>query len=190
MPPKKDSSASVDHPKTSKRKAPPHSSFNGQDTGKGRAVKRVKTNDARSILTQKADAALNNGELDLQAFLKSREFEIKALEDGMQRTKTSRTQRAFQQVPRDLRRRTASHNVKKVPKRLRNRAAREMREDNTPVVNSSKRKPSNSRGRIRAETAKRLGILAAKKRVLYNGGESKVVQFKDSTPKDKKEPSE
>jgi ribonuclease P/MRP protein subunit POP1 len=183
MPPKKDSSASVDHPKTSKRKSPPHSSSNGQDTSRGRAIKRVKMIDARSILTQKADAALNNGELDLQAFLKSREFEIKALEDGMQRSKASHTLRAFQQVPRDLRRRTASHNVKKVPKRLRNRAAREMREDNTPTVDSSKKKPGSPRGRIRAETAKRLGILAAKKRAQKNGGETKGVESRALRPK-------
>jgi len=186
MPPKKDSAASADHRQPPKRKAAPQSSSNGQDTSRGRAIKRVKTNDARSILTQKADAALNKGELDLQAFLKSREFEIKALEDGMRRSKASRTQRAFQQVPRDLRRRTASHNVKKVPRRLRNRAAGEMREDNTPIVDSSKRKPGTSRGRIRAETAKRLGILAARKREQKGGREARGVESRPPRPKIRK----
>ena len=129
----------------------------------GRA-RRMKLQDARSILTQTADNALKNGQLDLQSFLKSREFEIAALQDGMQKSKKSSNLRAFQQVPRDLRRRTASHNLKRVPKRLQNRAQREMREDNTPTVEPSKRKPGSSRGRIRAETAKRLGILARKMR--------------------------
>ena len=44
----------------------------------------------------------------------------------MQRSKTALTSRAFQQVPRALRRRTASHNVKRVPRRLRARAKREV----------------------------------------------------------------
>ncbi|TVY91317.1 Ribonucleases P/MRP protein subunit [Lachnellula willkommii] len=183
MPPKKDFTGSVDLSKNPKRKAPPQSSSNSQGADRGRAVKRVKMIDSRLILTQKADAALKNGELDLQAFLKSREFEIKALEDGMQRSKASSTQRAFQQVPRDMRRRTASHNVKKVPKRLRNRAAREMREDNTPTVNSNKKKPGSSRGRIRAETAKRLGILAAKKRAQKNIGQGKGLETRVPRPK-------
>ena len=165
MPPKKTPAPSAEPMETKKRKDPPTSSSSSQKTtGKGRAVKRVKTQDARSILTQTADAALNNGELDVQSFLKSREFEIKALEDGMQKSKGALTTRAFQQVPRDMRRRTASHNVKRVPKRLQRRGAKEMKEDNTPTVTPSKRKPGSSRGRFRAETAKRLGILAAKKR--------------------------
>ncbi|KAK0112934.1 hypothetical protein ONS95_014652 [Cadophora gregata] len=146
-----------------KRKDAPNSSSSSQNKpSKGRNFKRVKY-DARSILTSSPDGALNNGELDLQSFLKSRDFEIKALQDGMQKSKNSGTTRAFQQVPRDLRRRTASHNVKRVPKRLQKRAAKEMRDDNTPTVNSRTRKPGNPRARLRAETAKRLGILAAKK---------------------------
>lgn len=155
--------------KGAKRKEPPQAFSNGQSMQhKGRDPKRAKMLDSRTILAQKPDAAFNNGELDLQAFLKSREFEIKALQDGMERSKSSRTTRAFQQVPRDLRRRTASHNVKRVPKRLHKRAAREMREDNTPTVDPSKRKPGNSRSRICADTAKRLGILAERKKAQKN----------------------
>ncbi|KAH8803138.1 ribonucleases P/MRP protein subunit POP1-domain-containing protein [Xylogone sp. PMI_703] len=147
-----------------KRKDPPTLSNGQQNPGQGRAGKRVKTADARSILSQASDAALKNGELDIQSFLKAREFEIKALENAMQSSKKVLATRAFQEVPRDMRRRTASHNVKRVPKRLQKRAAKEMKDDNTPTVNSSKRKPKTSRGWIRAETAKRLGILAAKRK--------------------------
>jgi ribonuclease P/MRP protein subunit POP1 len=147
-----------------KRKEAPQSSADIQTANSiGRAPKRAKVHDARTIATQTSDAALSNGELDLQAFLKAREFEIKALEDGLQRSKGALTRRAFQQVPRDMRRRTASHNVKRVPKRLQKRAGKEMEDDNTPTVVASKRKPSNSRGRIRAETARRLGLLSKKK---------------------------
>lgn len=107
-----------------KRKQP--SDF-GKLANNNRNAKRVKQIQARTILTQASDKALNsNGELDVSAFVKAREFEIKALEDSMAASKKSLSSRAFQQVPNDLRRRTASHNVKKVPKKLRIRASREV----------------------------------------------------------------
>jgi ribonuclease P/MRP protein subunit POP1 len=127
-------------------------------------MKRVKFQDARNIRTQPSDAALDDGKLDLQKFLNTREFEIKALESSMRKCKASNATRVFQQVPREMRRRTASHNVKRVPKRLRERATREMIEDNTPTVEARKRRPRTTRARIRVETAKKLGILAARKR--------------------------
>ncbi|KAK4148970.1 ribonucleases P/MRP protein subunit POP1-domain-containing protein [Chaetomidium leptoderma] len=129
-----------------------------------RSAKRVKFQDARNIRTQPSDAALDDGKLDLQRFLSTREFEIKALETSMRKCKTANATRVFQQVPRAMRRRTASHNVKRVPKRLRERAKREMIEDNTPTVEARKRRPRTTRARIRAETAKKLGILAARKK--------------------------
>lgn len=91
------------------------------------ARKRQKGRDARALPTQKADATLSkNGELNVAAFIKSREFEIAALENGMRKARKNLSARAFQQVPRHMRRRTASHNVKKIPRRLRSRAAREV----------------------------------------------------------------
>lgn len=129
-----------------------------------RSHKRAKLQDARTIRAQPSDAALKGGELDLQAFLNARAFEIRALEAAMRRSKAASTTRAFQKVPRAMRRRTASHNVKRVPKRLRARAAREMADDNTPTVDARKRRPRTTRARIRAETAKRLRLLADRKR--------------------------
>ena len=91
------------------------------------STKRAKITNARTILAQTTDIALKkDGELDVAAFVKAREFEIRALEDSMRASKGTAATRAFQQVPRELRRRTASHNVKRVPKRLRARAAREV----------------------------------------------------------------
>ena len=182
MPPKR----ACDTSSPKKRKEPPQSTQSVQRNAPNGRDKRVKMNyqDARLVLTQTTDAALNNGELDLQSFLKSREFEIKALENGMRTAKKVLTTRAFQQVPRDLRRRTASHNAKRVPKRLENRAKREMIEDNTPTVDPSKRKPGSSRGRIRAETAKRLGILARKKRAVKdNRLEVAAIAIRQARPK-------
>ncbi|KUJ23443.1 uncharacterized protein LY89DRAFT_713899 [Mollisia scopiformis] len=189
MPPKKHLAVSAASNVAKKRKSPPQSSSDGYRPATKRGVKRVKLSDARSIMTQTADSALKNGELDLQSFLKAREFEIKALQNGMQKAKSSLTTRAFQSVPRDMRRRTASHNVKRVPKRLQNKAAREMREDNTPTVRASKREPKNSRGRLRAETAKKLGILAEKKRALKARDPTKAagVQTRAARPKLRKD---
>lgn len=89
--------------------------------------KRQKTHDIREISVQSSDAAISTtGELDVASFVKAREYEISALEKSMQKSKKALTMRAFQQVPRVMRRRTASHNVKKVPRRLRRRAEREV----------------------------------------------------------------
>jgi ribonuclease P/MRP protein subunit POP1 len=57
-------------------------------------------------------------------------------------------QRAFQDVPRSLRRRSASHNVKRVPKPLREKATREMLADGT-------KPPKSVRGRKRLRMEKR-----------------------------------
>ncbi|KAL8835853.1 MAG: hypothetical protein Q9170_003147 [Blastenia crenularia] len=129
-----------------------------------RNAKRAKLDEARIILRQASDKALNqNGELDVSAFVKAREFEIKAMEASMEQSKKVLSARAFQQVPNELRRRTASHNVKKVPKKLRSRAAREMKEDNTPTVTSRRRKPTPHM-RLRLETAKKLQNLHARQK--------------------------
>ncbi|KAL9104314.1 MAG: hypothetical protein Q9187_008917 [Circinaria calcarea] len=127
-----------------------------------RDAKRVKTSSARTILAQSSDKALNqNGDLDVASFVKAREYEIKALEASMSTSKGTLTTRAFQQVPRDLRRRTASHNVKKVPKRLRTRAAKEMKDDNTPTVTARTRKPTPHM-RLRLEKAKKIQGIGAR----------------------------
>ncbi|KAJ6151303.1 hypothetical protein N7470_007897 [Penicillium chermesinum] len=116
----------------------------------GASRKRAKTYDARTLAVQSTEAALSaTGELDVAAYAAARTFEIQALEKGMQRSKGALTTRAFQKVPRSLRRRTASHNVKR------------MVEDNTPTVTARRRKPSQIM-RIRLETARRLQNLNAK----------------------------
>ena len=115
---------------SSKRKLP----TGNRDQTNQRSTKRVKLFDARKIIAQPPDKALNtNGDLDVAAFVKAREFEIRAMMKSMKQSKKVLSNRAFQQVPRQLRRRTASHNAKKVPKRLRVRAVREVR----PLIVSS-----------------------------------------------------
>lgn len=78
-------------------------------------------------------SAYPDGEINVKNFLKSHENEIKSLENAMIAAKKGLARRAFQDVPRDLRRRTASHNPRRVPKRLRVRAKQEATDDNTPI---------------------------------------------------------
>ena len=126
--------------------------------------RRVDRHTARAIPIQQPEAALKEGELDLQAFVAAHEFEIRSLEQSMATSKATGMTRAFQKVPRGLRRRTASHNPKRVPKRLRAKAMKEMGEDNTPKIEARRRKPRTTRARIRSETAKRLRLLAERKK--------------------------
>ncbi|KAI1337153.1 ribonucleases P/MRP protein subunit POP1-domain-containing protein [Xylariaceae sp. FL0016] len=154
---------------TTKRKLPPNPDSRSGKPGKdlepdAKAAKRAKMRDTRSIASQRSHDALENGELNVQSFVNSMAFEINALDESMQRTRTSKSSRAFQRVPFTMRRRAAAHDMKRVPKRLRRRAKREMMEDNTPTVNAKTRKPKSSRAWLRAETARKLGILAERKR--------------------------
>lgn len=144
-------------PQTGKRKTDSNLASN--------ARKRAKTYDARTLAVQSSNAALSNtGELNLSAFVASREYEIRALEAGIRNARNALTSRAFQKVPRSLRRRTASHNVKRVPARLRARARREMMEDNTPTVTARRRKPTEQM-RLRLETARRLQSVNARSKI-------------------------
>ena len=114
-------------PIAGQKRKQPQDFAKASNSNSNRNPKRAKQIEARTILTQASDKALNrNGDLDVSAFVKAREFEIKAMEKSMGASKRSLSSRAFQQVPNELRRRTASHNVKKVPKKLRKRAAREV----------------------------------------------------------------
>ena len=137
--------------KKSKPSAPPPRANNSQA---------AKSRLARNIPT----AAFPSGTLDAASFIAARTYEITALSEGMARSKQALTKRALQQVPRELRRRTASHDVKRVPKRLRGRAGREMKEDNTPAKGKVGKRKLDGKARLRVETAKKLRALGAKRR--------------------------
>lgn len=96
-----------------------------QQSNPSRDPKRAKIDEARTISTQPTNKAFND-ELNVGQFVKAREFEIRSLEEGIKSSKHALATRAHQEVPKDMRRRTASHNVKRVPKRLRGRLAREV----------------------------------------------------------------
>ncbi|KAF2403232.1 hypothetical protein EJ06DRAFT_580389 [Trichodelitschia bisporula] len=146
-----------------------------------RSQKRIKAMEMRNIAAQTTDKAFSNGELNIDKFVKAREFEIRALEDGLRNSRHGLSQRAFQEVPKDLRRRTASHNVKRVPKRLRKRAKREMIEDNTPTVTARRRTPSGQQ-RLRNETAKKLQKISSRLKLKQQKAkEAKAAQAKDDS---------
>ncbi|ATY60904.1 ribonuclease P complex subunit [Cordyceps militaris] len=144
------------------------------------APRRLQVHLARNIPSAPAASALRDGALDLPAFVAAHAFEIRALEQSMATSKAVRSARAFQQVPRGLRRRAASHNPRRVPRRLQLRARREMAEDNTPMVQPRRRAPTSTRARLRAETAKRLRLLAARTRrrkmMMAKTGDDKVAR--------------
>jgi len=112
---------------SSKRKQPTNA---GPNAKRPRFAQRPQ----HQIAAQPTKSAYPNGEVNVKNFLKSHENEIKSLENAMRAAKKGLSRRAFQDVPRELRRRTASHNPQRVPKRLRVRATREAKEDNTPIV--------------------------------------------------------
>ncbi|CAK4033818.1 Ribonucleases P MRP subunit pop1 [Lecanosticta acicola] len=171
-----------------KRKEHP-TSISKPDNKRPKSDHRAKQRDARTLATQASSKAFSNGELDVERFVKAREYEVRALEEGMSRSKKALSKRAFQQVPKDLRRRTASHNAKRVPKRLQSRAKREMIEDNTPTVTQRRRKPTRHM-RLRLETAKRLRALGAQRkasRAEDKGDQVVVKPGKSTEQKDDKE---
>ena len=109
---------------------------------KNQVYKRKKVQDARTIRTEALRWAPKSSQelsesgsmLKIPDFMSSREFEIKQLQVAIHKSKSASSTRVFQSLPRKLRRRTASHNVKRIPKRLRNRALREMQKSDQTVT--------------------------------------------------------
>ncbi|KAM0746936.1 POP1-domain-containing protein [Meredithblackwellia eburnea MCA 4105] len=63
--------------------------------------------------------------IDVDKFANTRLFEINSLQTAMRNAKAAGTVRAFQSLPRSLRRRAASHNIRRLPVRLRAKAKTE-----------------------------------------------------------------
>ncbi|KAI0345981.1 POP1-domain-containing protein [Trametopsis cervina] len=84
------------------------------------------------------------GSLDVERFAEARAFEINAMHTAMQNARADTTHRAWQQLPRHLRRRAASHDVRRVPKRLRDKAKAEM---DAPKVKPKKHIPQRGKAK-------------------------------------------
>ncbi|KAJ4491245.1 NUC188 domain-containing protein [Lentinula edodes] len=66
------------------------------------------------------------GAIDVEKFAEARSFEINAMKTAIETASSASTTRAWQVLPRHLRRRAASHNPRRVPLRLRDKARSEM----------------------------------------------------------------
>ncbi len=105
--------------------------------------------------------------LDLPSFLNAVHNQISDLHITIKSSHDGHVEKAFQRVPRSMRRRTASHNARRLPRRLRNQARRGQAADKTPSVAEglAKRKISrpasawvyeNTKKRIRLQQEQKL----------------------------------
>ncbi|ORY00772.1 POP1-domain-containing protein [Basidiobolus meristosporus CBS 931.73] len=118
----------------------------------GREKKRARNQESRRIETQIGRAPRT---IDVVDFAEARSFEINAMQNAIRRAKEGAVQRAFQSLPRHLRRRAASHNVKRLPVRLREKALREMANDNTISKKGPSRRKKRRPGSIMDEYKRR-----------------------------------
>ncbi|GAA5992540.1 hypothetical protein JCM5350_008273 [Sporobolomyces pararoseus] len=112
---------------------------NSEATANGADKKRQRMREQRSIPVQGqqqrqggSTASGNNTlppTIEVEKFAQARAFEITAMQRAMKTAKEAGTQRAFQSLPRHLRRRAASHNIRRLPLRLRERAKAEVPKD-------------------------------------------------------------
>ncbi|KAJ8454463.1 hypothetical protein ONZ45_g19296 [Pleurotus djamor] len=91
------------------------------------------------------------GSLDVERFVEARAFEIDAMHTAMKTASASSTQRAWQALPRHLRRRAASHDVRRVPLRLRDKAKAEMDLPGKKTKKISLPKPGKAKQQSRTE---------------------------------------
>ncbi|KAF9016886.1 POP1-domain-containing protein [Hymenopellis radicata] len=111
----------------------------------GRDRKKQKLAVARNIAVQStppsnAEAGpsdTNNSAMTLDIF--SRAFEITAIQNSIKAAGSSAAHRVWQTLPRELRRRAASHDVRRVPARLRQKAQAEMDIKKTVAKHKAKR---------------------------------------------------
>ncbi|SMN19771.1 similar to Saccharomyces cerevisiae YNL221C POP1 Subunit of both RNase MRP and nuclear RNase P [Maudiozyma saulgeensis] len=144
---------------------------------KNQIQKRQRIYNARSIRAEAIIASSSNKDkstndlsesgsmLNVDKFINSRQFEIKELQLAMHRSKVSGSTRVFQALPRRLRRRTASHNIKRIPKRMRNRALREMMKNDQERTGANSTKPRHgltSKALYKAKMSIKLLRLASK----------------------------
>lgn len=133
-------------------------------------LRKAKLYSSRQIRTQVSDSAFSEGaKLLIPQFLQSRQFEIESLERAQLQSKYSGAARCFQTLPRTLRRRVASHNVKRIPRRLRNRAIREMSEGTVSAMKEQWKSPRirNLRGRQRYRLLMTKKLLLIQTRMKY-----------------------
>ncbi|KIY71524.1 POP1-domain-containing protein [Cylindrobasidium torrendii FP15055 ss-10] len=118
------------------------------DALSGRDRKKQKLNAARTIAVQQEPTAgpstANSmarlpGVLNAEKFVEARQYEVKAMANAIKSAHNGATHRVWQTLPRHLRRRAASHDVRRVPARLRAKAVAEMDAKPPPPKHKPKR---------------------------------------------------
>ncbi|KAK4698539.1 ribonuclease P/MRP protein subunit POP1, partial [Phenoliferia sp. Uapishka_3] len=92
--------------------------------------------------------------LEVEKFAEARVFEINSLQQAMRSAKAAGTIRAFQSLPRALRRRAASHNIRRLPIRLRAKAKTET-PDGAAAPKKKSRKMMGMKLRTRAKYSRK-----------------------------------
>ncbi|KAG7194547.1 uncharacterized protein KQ657_004762 [Scheffersomyces spartinae] len=150
-------------------------------------LRKAKLYSSRQIRTQVNDSSFSSegGKLLIPQFLQSRQFEIESLERAQLQSKYSGAARCFQTLPRTLRRRVASHNVKRIPKRLRNRAIREMSEGTVSAMKKQWKSPRirNLRGKQRYRLLMTKKLLLIQTRMKYMRSFPKNYRLTSNTQK-------
>ncbi|KAJ3128754.1 Cilia- and flagella-associated protein 91 [Physocladia obscura] len=78
--------------------------------------------------------------IKVQEFVEARQFEIQAMESALKNaSEFTGNMRVFQTLPRHMRRRAASYNVKRLPQRFRQRAIDQMSKDKLQAMKKSRR---------------------------------------------------
>ncbi|BGP27943.1 ribonuclease P/MRP protein subunit [Rhodotorula toruloides] len=116
---------------------PPKRPMDGAPSGADLKRQRMRAQRTIAVEGQKGRAGGSAGSgnaglpavLEVEKFAQARVFEIAAMQRAMRSAKEAGTQRAFQSLPRHLRRRAASHNIRRLPLRLRDRAKAEVPKD-------------------------------------------------------------
>ncbi|WWD17028.1 hypothetical protein CI109_101465 [Kwoniella shandongensis] len=89
------------------------------------------------------------GMIFVEKFAEARALEIHAFQTAIRAAAAQGNTRAFQSLPRHLRRRAASHNPRRVPKRLRSRAAAEIDAGDTIARKHRKQAKHRAKGSLR-----------------------------------------
>ena len=112
--------------------------------------KRQKLSEMRSVDKQVVN--FDNAEIRIQDFVNARQAEIKALEKVITNSVSMVGQRVFQTLPKHLRRRASSHNIKRLPFGLRKYAQNQLEKDGDSVPIVTKKKKASWKLRYKSKT--------------------------------------
>lgn len=98
--------------------------------------------------------------LDVEELVAARKTEILALHRAMAQARASTNARAWQLLPRHLRRRAASHNLLRLPRRLRGKARAELRASNTAAKTRSQMRRRMPERTLKAYVRRRTALKA------------------------------